>query len=671
MSVSILSERYLEPCKDGGTLPCLNAQLPPESFYLLAEQGASINSPISFLIIVVVVSRFLEIVAGGILIWHGAKNGVALVWGWLLVTSSILMFDYHAALPYGHPLNTLFNISGLLSQAFFSIALLTFPDGKFKPRYLVWICLLLSCVYLFSRLAIPDITTPGHIWYPAGVAASFLANGLKIFIIYYRYLRVLTPSQRIQIRWIIYGYVIAFALHIGFGALYGWNPTLNIKYDPTYLIGLQIITALSFFVFNTTFVIAIVRYQLFDIDLIINRTIVYTLLTVFIAGIYVGIVSLFGTLFQGETNSAGVSLLATGIVATSFQGLRDGLQRGVNRLMFGQRDEPLRVLQQLGQQLKSAVTPQELLENAAQTIATTIKVPFVAIHIQYAQANILQAAAGISRTPTLDFPLVYQNERVGVLVIGQRSPNEALSLADQAILENIAQQMSAVVHNVRLLAELQHSRERLVTAREEERRRLRRDLHDGLGPALASQTLKIDAALDLLNIDPAEVAQLLTDVKTQSQTLVADVRRLVYELRPPALDEIGLAAALSGAIMQMRTAEKGLYFLIDSPDSLPELPAAVEVAAYRITMEAVTNVVKHAAARQCRIKIGLHNQPAELRLTIEDDGKGFSAPMTSGIGLHSMRERAEELGGKFSLHHLAAGGTQVMVTLPIQREPLP
>jgi signal transduction histidine kinase len=188
-----------------------------------------------------------------------------------------------------------------------------------------------------------------------------------------------------------------------------------------------------------------------------------------------------------------------------------------------------------------------------------------------------------------------------------------------------------------------------------------------MGPALASQTLKIDAALESLTLDPDEARSLLRDVKAQSQKLVTDVRRLVYELRPPALDEIGLVGALSSAVTQMRATESGLNIQIETPRTLPDLPAAVEVAAYRITLEAVTNVIKHARARSCTVRFTVTEKPAQLRLEIQDDGHGLPIPITSGIGLHSMRERAGELGGTFEIAAPASGGTRVDVSLPLTR----
>jgi signal transduction histidine kinase len=220
------------------------------------------------------------------------------------------------------------------------------------------------------------------------------------------------------------------------------------------------------------------------------------------------------------------------------------------------------------------------------------------------------------------------------------------------------------VHAVRLTADLQRSREQLVMAREAERRRLRRDLHDGLGQALASQALQLDAVYNLLRHDPVEARMLVTDLKTQTQNIIADIRRLVYELRPPALDELGLVPALREQAEQINQLD-GLRISLEAPDYLPPLPAAVEVAAYRITLEALTNVVRHAHARQCAIRLALDNV---LRLEIIDDGCGLPAHRRTGIGLTSIRERTTELGGTCIIQPAPAGGTQVLVSLPLPKE---
>jgi signal transduction histidine kinase len=257
------------------------------------------------------------------------------------------------------------------------------------------------------------------------------------------------------------------------------------------------------------------------------------------------------------------------------------------------------------------------------------------------------------------FPLVYQTEQLGELVLSPRSQGEPLTPADQRLLHDLTPQIGVAVNAVRLTVDLQRSRERLVTTREEERRRLRRDLHDGLGPQLASQTLTLTAARKLLHENPDAADALLADATVHVQEAITDIRRLVYDLRPPALDDLGLIAALREQIAQYQSS--GISFTLDVPDQLPELSAAVEVACYRIIQEALTNVVRHAHARICTIHIALNGV---LILEITDDGTGLTAEYRSGVGFSSMRERAEELGGSCVIESITAGGTRVYAQLP-------
>jgi signal transduction histidine kinase len=198
----------------------------------------------------------------------------------------------------------------------------------------------------------------------------------------------------------------------------------------------------------------------------------------------------------------------------------------------------------------------------------------------------------------------------------------------------------------------------------EERRRLRRDLHDSLGPALASLTLKLDTARNLLPHDPASTDKLLAELKTQTQTAIADIRRLVYDLRPPALDELGLTSAIREQAAQYAHID-GLRVSLEAPEHLPPLSAATEVAAYRIASEALTNVVRHARARSCYIHLSLTDV---LQLEIADDGVGPPVNGHAGVGLTSMRERAAELGGTCLIERAPTGGTRVIARLPLSRE---
>jgi signal transduction histidine kinase len=233
------------------------------------------------------------------------------------------------------------------------------------------------------------------------------------------------------------------------------------------------------------------------------------------------------------------------------------------------------------------------------------------------------------------------------------------------LIHLIAQQAGVAAYTLRLNNDLQRSRERLVTAQEEERRRLRRDLHDGVGPTLASLSQRIDTATELVDIDPEKSKQLLKDLKGQVKETVAEIRRLVYALRPPVLDEFGLVSAIREHTAQY-SGPNGLQVTFDIPDPLPILPAAVEVAAYRIALESFTNIIKHAEASACQIKIKIENR--SLLLEISDNGKGLSVESHAGVGRTSMHERAAELGGESVIENIPTGGTRVSARLPIGKE---
>ncbi len=223
------------------------------------------------------------------------------------------------------------------------------------------------------------------------------------------------------------------------------------------------------------------------------------------------------------------------------------------------------------------------------------------------------------------------------------------------------------VHAVSLTADLQRSRQRLVTAREEERRRLRRDLHDGLGPNLASQGLKLAAVKQLLEKDPASAIPLLDQVMTQNQSTVEEVRRLVYGLRPPALDELGLVAAIRDYVAGMDGKSTLQIEITEPQEGLPPLSAAIEVAAYRIVLEALTNVIRHAQAHRCVIRFSLDQKDSNYTLQVEIQDDGISLPSTrrAGVGTRSMRERAEELGGTCDIESVMGSGTRVFARVPL------
>jgi len=258
----------------------------------------------------------------------------------------------------------------------------------------------------------------------------------------------------------------------------------------------------------------------------------------------------------------------------------------------------------------------------------------------------IAAVYGAPTREVIRLPLMYQSKITGYLEVAYRAPGESFSPLDLRLLENIARQAGAAAHAAKLTTDLRHSRQRLVTAREEERRRFRRDLHDGLGPTLASLTLKLDAIRNLMRDDPDKADILLSELKTQTRGTIQDIRELVYDLRPPALDELGLIGAIQSFIEAQQS--EGLKITLDTPKSLPNLPAAFEVALYRIALEGITNTIRHANANQATIRIYPRNDH-NLVIDIIDDGTGLPKMYPTGVGLASMRERAEELGGTFEI----------------------
>jgi two-component system, NarL family, sensor kinase len=219
------------------------------------------------------------------------------------------------------------------------------------------------------------------------------------------------------------------------------------------------------------------------------------------------------------------------------------------------------------------------------------------------------------------------------------------------------------LHAVLLSQELQRSRERLVAAREEERRRLRRDLHDGLGPILTAVTLKADAARSALNTAPDRADGLLAELRGDAKQAIGDLRRVVEDLRPASLDELGLLGALSQQVD--RFARQGLAVTLHVPPTLPMLPAAVEVAAYRICTEALTNVVRHAHAQHVSITVAIDHS---LCLEVHDDGAATTTNgdgWRPGVGLMSMADRVAEVGGTLQAGPTPTGG-RVQVRLPLE-----
>jgi signal transduction histidine kinase len=404
--------------------------------------------------------------------------------------------------------------------------------------------------------------------------------------------------------------------------------------------------------------IAMIRHRLYDVDLVLNRTLVYAALSACVVGAYAGLVFGVGAIASGRGTV--VAAGAAALCALAAAPLRTRLQRGVNRLLYGARDEPAVAVADLGRRLESTLEPGAVLPTLVDAVARALRLPYAAVELATVDGFAPAAHVGEPRGAPLEIALLSQGETVGRLVLSPRSAGEELTQADRGVLELLARQAGPAVQAVQLHAALQRSREQLVTAREEERRRLRRDLHDGLGPTLAAIAMQL-AAADSLAERPAELRALISGLERQTLDALADIRRLVYDLRPPALDELGLVSALREQGRRLT----GLRVEVDADERFDDLPAALEVATYRIACEAMANAARHGNATSCEVRLSLGDG---LELEVRDDGDGLPAGVRSGVGMTSMRERAAELGGACEIATLPGGGTLVHARLPVPQE---
>jgi signal transduction histidine kinase len=660
---------------------CGYQQLSPGHVGSLKGIGLTTGDYTAFIVVLTSTSVILCLVVSVLIVWRRSDDRMALLVALMLVAfgpvnATITVAESSSSWQVPNEFLTFITLS------LFVLVFLLFPTGQFVPRWTRWatvVCLAGVALSAFFPMQ------------PYGYIGQFVMIGvlpILAYIQFYRYRHVSSPVQRQQTKWVVFGLVVPIMVFVSWTLLALIVPALSDPHSLYQVVFYAVLACMPLSI-PLTFGFAMLRYRLWDIDLIINRTLVYGALTLSVIGLYVLVVVGLGTLTQIQGNVL-LSLLATGVIAVLFQPLRSRLQRGVNHLMYGERDDPYAVLTHLGSRLEATLVPEKVLPTIVETLAQALKLPYVAIALLPDQHPVTRTAAGtagamaVSGTqeadivasygaPTADpirVPLVYQAETIGYLLLAARA-GDTFVKADTRLLADLARQAGVAVYAVRLTTHLRHltmslqeSREHLVTTREEERRRLRRDLHDGLGPTLASLTFKVDAARNVLVQDSARADTLLDSVRQLAQEAISDIRRLVYNLRPPALDELGLLSALHEQVALYQ--HQGLEVVFDTPETLPPLPAAVEVAAYRIAQEALANVARHARAQHCLLLLALDAET--LHLDISDDGQGIPAGHRIGVGLHAMHERASELGGSCTITAGSPGGTIIRVNLPLTEE---
>jgi signal transduction histidine kinase len=415
---------------------------------------------------------------------------------------------------------------------------------------------------------------------------------------------------------------------------------------------------------------AVLRYRALNIEVVVSRSLVYGALSAGTIGLYIGLVSLLSLMFP-PIDKLWQQAAAAACVAVLVQPLRSRLQSLINKRLFGDRNDPYRVVSTLAARLEQIRTPSEMLPALVETIGTALRLPYAAIEIRgytggYGEAPVSSSVSFGEPTGELfRLPLSYQGEQVGQLAVAARTPREILGRRDRLVLAEVARHAGAAVYTARLTRDLRRSRDNVVQAREEERRRLLHDLHDGVGPTLAAISLGLHACRRA--IEPGAQSELLASLQDELDGAINEIRRLAHGLRPPELDRIGLLGAIRAyaSAISARADDQGVTIALDVPISMPRLPATVDVAAYRIVSEALTNVMRHASARSCAVRLWVDD---DLHIEVVDDGIGLPEQHAAGVGLWSMRERATELGGDCVVSAGSGGGTKVRATLPLPKE---
>ncbi|MDQ4078356.1 MAG: histidine kinase [Chloroflexota bacterium] len=641
---------------------CLSGRLTPAEAQAVLAFGFSLPEYADLALLIYLFTYSLLFLTAVTLIWRKPNNRAAIFGAFALTALATGTLAHAEATTFPAlllPAQFIHFVHLAALPAFFCLL----PDGHCRPAWLRW--LVVAVAPLAALMAF------GMVGLAVSQVISILIGTLIVGGAIYRYRSLSASPQQEQAAWVLAAVVLLVSMQwLGKPIQPLPLPAVSLADAPAGLFGFFLLFGLLLTVGALTcLAVVFLSDELFRVEIALNRALVYTLLSLFVVGAYVIVVGYLSLLFQSRGN-LWFSLIATGLVAALFQPVQQRVQRFVNSMLYGERAEPYAVVAGLGRRLEAAFAPDDILPAIARTVQESLRLPYVAIALEQNGSAEVVAQVGLSTGEALSFPLTHQGTVVGYLLVNPRWGDRGLDLADRTLLTDLAQQAGVAVHGVRLTAELremahtlQQSREHLVLAREEERRRLRRDLHDDLAPTLVGLSLRAGTIGDLIATDPLKAAQLADNLDSAIRDAVSNIRRLVYDLRPPALDDLGLLAAIRERALEYSSGQR-LRVEVAAPDALPPLPAAVEVAAYRIVQEGLLNVVKHAHAQTCLIKITLEDA---LCIEIADDGLGLPeiSGRASGVGLRSIRERAAELGGTFHLAPSPESGTRIIVTLPL------
>ena len=624
----------------------------PEGIKGQAPHWAQIAAPISWTI------------TGAVLIWLRPKNRV----GVLILAVGVFQAVSQAAGAYG-----MYGVG---------IAQPQWPLARWVAYFGIplWVPGLLPLVNILVAIY-PDGRLPGPRWRIPVIATSFGIAVLTVAMLGGYNDIVPGPSPiNIQVSTVVFGPVFVLgALCLVGGTVSIWvmsivrlvrSPTpqrqqlawLLCAVIPVFLVGTLGPWQSLFIVFivavPAAIAVGVLWYHMLDIEVVLRRGFVYAVLTGAVIALYAAVTSVAGS---SAGHGALPGVVAAAIVAVGLTPVRERLQRAVDRVLYGDRRDPMRAVTQVGASV-SASEDHDLLPAVLVTVTEAVHAPGAVV---LSPSGRVVAALGCEVNESVSVPLRVGGRDVGCLRLAVRRPGELYTDGDLRLLAALAPQVAVVVRALDLAEALESERDRVLEATRAERDRLRRDLHDGLGPSLSGVGLGLQAlATSRQSGDDRTSAEILERVRAEVATAVDDVRRILDDLRPAALDEAPFEEALRRYV---GSAAGGIHIDLVLPALLPSLPRDVETAAFRIAQEALTNVVRHAGARTARLVLAA--SPNSLCVEVKDDGEGFKPQTKSGVGLASMRHRAEHLGGSLTID-TGPGGTTVVATLPLNKPSL-
>lgn len=572
-----------------------------------------------------------------------------------------------------------------LSIALIPLLFLLFPDGRVPgPRWRLAVVGLLGGVGLaFLSFSVRDQPFNNLLGYgieyqnPFGIAALGDLPGTLIGIgtvvamvsavacvlgLRARYRRA-TGDERQRTRWLVVVATTAAALFVTTFVMMAVTVVFRFDGDgsaPIFPIMLALTATTVAFGIPAAFLVAIFRYGLWNLDLVIRKTVVIGLLAVFIGFVYTAIVGGLGWLIG--SGSAALSFVAAAVLSVAFAPARDRARRVADRLVYGTRATPYEVLTEFSGRVADSYDSEDVLPRMAQVLREGVGADVAVVWLEV-DGRPHVAAVDPPQTPVPVAPptdavdVIHQGERLGALSVAMPA-SDPMTPARLQLVEDVAAQAGLVLRNVRLIEELRASRQRLVTAQDEERRRLERNIHDGVQQQLVALNVQLGLVARTAERDPARAASMATALQAQATTTLEDLRDLARGIYPPLLADKGLLVALESQ------ARKAAIPVTVEGDRLGRFGQDIEAAVYFCTLEALNNVAKYAASS--RATVSLTQAGGVLAFSVSDDGPGFDTSATGyGTGLQGMADRIDAIGGTVEVRSTLGQGTTVWGRLPV------